>query len=61
MTDRERIVQLEYRLLIEGMALTSALTYMAALRPDKAVKVLIESRARMRADAAPVQDSKRAA
>lgn len=50
MTDRERIAELEYRLLIESMSLTSALAYIAALRTDKATKCLIASRARMRRD-----------
>ena len=61
MTDRERIAQLERRLIIEGIALGTAIEWIAGLRVDRALKVLMESRARMRADVAPVQDSKRAA
>jgi len=60
MTDAERIADLEHRLLIERMAVSSAIDFIAALRPDKALKVLMQSRARMRADDAPAQD-KRAA
>lgn len=64
MTDRERIAELERRLLIEGIALGTAIEWIAGLRVDRALEVLMQARARITAEADAVQaarESKRAA
>lgn len=60
MTDRERIAQLERRLLIEAMAVNDALDYIAALRVDQAVKVLTQACARLRATTGSAIDARAA-